>query len=61
MGDFDFRDIVRPDRRNKQGSSLNMSEGAMLIEIISDHDLAQVVHFPHKRTKHIGFDSRTIC
>ena len=27
-------------------SSLNMSEGAMLVELIGDHELEQVVHFP---------------
>ena len=41
-----FRDIVWPDKLNKQGSSLSMSEGAMLVELINDHELEQVVHFP---------------
>ena len=40
------RDIVWPDRLNKQGSSLSMSEGAILVELISDHELEQVVQFP---------------
>ena len=44
LGDFNFRDW--PDRLNKQGSSLSMSEGAMLEELISDHELEQVVQFP---------------
>ena len=46
LGDFNFRDIVWPDRLNKQGFSLSMSEGAKLVELISDHELEQVVHFP---------------
>ena len=46
LGDFNVRDIVCPDRLNKQGSSLSMSESALLVELISDHELEQVVHFP---------------
>ena len=46
LGDFNFRDIVWPDRLNKQGSSIRMSGGAKLVELISDHELQQVVHFP---------------
>ena len=46
LGDFNFRDIVWPDRLNKQGFSLSMSEGAKLVQLISDHELEQVVHFP---------------
>ena len=46
LGDFNFRDSVWPDRLNKQGFSLSMSEGAKLVELISDHELEQVVHFP---------------
>ena len=46
MGDFNFRDIVWPDRLNKLGFSLSVSEGAKLVELISDHELEQVVHFP---------------
>ena len=46
LGDFNFRDIVWPDRLNKQGFSLSMSEGAKLVELISDRELEQVVHFP---------------
>ena len=45
LGDFNFRDIVWPDRLNKLGSSLSMSECAMLVELISDHELEQVVQF----------------
>ena len=46
FGDFNFRDIVWLDRLNKQGFSLSMSEGAKLVELISDHELEHVVHFP---------------
>ena len=46
LGDVNFRDIVLPDRLNKQGFSMSMSEGAMLVELVSDHELEQVVHFP---------------
>ena len=46
FGDFNFRDIVWPDRLNKHGFSLSVSEGAKLVELISDHELEQVVHFP---------------
>ena len=45
LGDFNFRDIVWPDRLNKQGFSLSMSEGAKLEELFNDHELGQVVHF----------------
>ena len=33
LDDFNFRDIVWPDRLNKQGFSLSMSEGAKLVEL----------------------------
>ena len=46
LDDFNFRDIVWPNRLNKQGFSLSMSEGAKLVELMSDHELEQVVHFP---------------
>ncbi|MCG8069027.1 MAG: hypothetical protein JAY84_14305, partial [Candidatus Thiodiazotropha taylori] len=46
LGDFNFRDIVWPDRLNKSGSSLGKTEGQILIDIINDHGLEQLVHFP---------------
>ena len=46
LGDFNFRDIDWPDRLNKSGSALSQSEGQMLIDIMNDHDLEQLVHFP---------------
>ena len=45
-GGFIFGDIVWPDRLNKSGSSLSPSEGGKFIEIMTDHDLEQLVPFP---------------
>ena len=46
LGDFNFRDIVWPDRLNKSGSPLSQSEGETLTEIMNDFGLEQLVHFP---------------
>ena len=46
LGDFNFGDIVCPDRLNKSGSPLSPSEGKFLIEIMNDNGLEQLVHFP---------------
>ena len=46
LGDFNFKDIAWPDRLNKSGSMLCQSEGQMLIDIMNDHGLEQLVHFP---------------
>ena len=46
LGDFNFKDIAWPDRLNKPGSMLSQSEGQMLIDIMNDHGLGQLVHFP---------------
>ena len=46
QGDFNFGDIVWPDRLNKSGSPLSPSEGEILIEIMNDYGLEQLVHFP---------------
>ena len=46
LGDFNFGDIVLPDRLNKSGSPLSPSEGEILIEIMNDYGLEQLVHFP---------------
>ena len=46
LGDFNFGDIVWPDRPNKSGSPLSQSEGEILIEIMNDNGLEQLVHFP---------------
>ena len=46
LGDFNFCDIVWPDRLSKSGSPLSLSEGKEFIEILNDHHLEQLVHFP---------------
>ena len=46
LGDFNFKDIACPDRLNKSVSILSQSEGQMLIDIMNDHGLEQLVHFP---------------
>ena len=46
LGDFNFKDIAWPDRLNKSGSMLLQSEGQILIDIMNDHGLEQLVHFP---------------
>ena len=45
-GDFDFSDIVCPDRLNKSGPPLSPSEGEKFIEIMNDHRLEQLLNFP---------------
>ena len=46
LGDFIFKDIDWPDRLSKSGSTLSQSEGQILIDIMNDHGLEQMVHFP---------------
>ena len=46
LGDFNFKDIDWPDRLSKSGSTFSQSEGQILIDIMNDHGLEQVVHFP---------------
>ena len=46
LGDFNFRNIVWPDRLSKSGSSLSQTEGQILIDIMNDHGLEQLVNFP---------------
>ena len=36
LGDFNFRDIVWPDRLSKSGSSLSQTEGQILIDIMNE-------------------------
>ena len=45
LGDFNFGDIVWPDRLNKSGSPLSQSEGEILIEM-NDYGLEQLLHLP---------------
>ena len=46
LGDFNFKDIDWPDRLSKSGSTLSQSEGQILSDIMNDHCLEQMVHFP---------------
>ena len=46
LEEFNFRDVDWPDRLNKSGSALSQSEGQMLTDIMNDHGLEQLVHFP---------------
>ena len=46
LGDFNFKYIDWPDRLSKSGSTLSQSEGQILIDIMNDHGLEQMVHFP---------------
>ena len=46
LGDFNFKDIDWPDGLSKSGSTLSQSEGQILIDIMNDHGLEQMVHFP---------------
>ena len=46
LGDFNFKDISWPDRLNKSGLFLSQSEGQLLIDVMNDHGLEQLVHFP---------------
>ena len=49
LGDFNFKDIDWPDRFSKSGSTLSQSEGQILIDIMNDHGLEQMVHFPTRK------------
>ena len=46
LEDFNFKDIDWPDRLSKSGSTLSQSEGQILTDIMNDHGLEQMVHFP---------------
>ena len=46
LGDFNFKDIDWSDRLSKSGSTLSQWEGQILIDIMNDHGLEQMVHFP---------------
>ena len=46
LGDFNFKDIDWPDRLSKSGSTLSQSGGQILIDIMNDHGLEQMIHFP---------------
>ena len=57
LGGFNFRDIDWPDRLNELGSALSQSEGQMLIDIMNDHGLEQLVHFPTREKLHLFYYS----
>ena len=46
LGDLNFKDIAWPDRLSKSGSTLSLSEGQILNDIMNDHGLEQTVNFP---------------
>ena len=46
LGDFNFIEIVWPARLSKYGSMLSQSKGQMLLDIMDDHGLEQMIHFP---------------
>ena len=46
LGDFNFKDIDWPHRPSKSDSMLSQSEGQILTDIMNDHGLEQMVHFP---------------
>ena len=54
QGDFNFCDIVWPDRLSKSGSPLIPSEGEEFIEILNDHHLEELVHFPTREKNTLG-------
>ena len=51
LGDFNFKDINWQNRLSKSGSTLSHSEGQILIDIMNDHGLKQMVHFPTREKK----------
>ena len=53
LGDYNFSDIVWPDRLHKSCSPLSLSEGEKFIEILNDHHLEQLVHFPTRERNHL--------
>ena len=46
LGDFNFKDIDWPGRLSKSDSTLSQPEEQILIDIMNDHSLEQMVHFP---------------
>ena len=49
LGDFNFKDIDWSDSLSKSGSTLSQSAGQILIDIMNDHALEQMVHFPTRK------------
>ena len=51
LGDLNFRDIVWPGGLSKSGTMLSQSEGQLLLDMMDDHGLEQMIHFPaHDKT-----------
>ena len=46
LGDFNFREVVWPDRLSKSDTMLSQSEGQILLDKRNDHGLEQMVRFP---------------
>ena len=46
LGDFNYGDTNWPGRLNISCSTLSPSERGTFIEIMNDHDLEQLLHFP---------------
>ena len=46
LEDFNFKDIDWLDILSKSGSTLSQSEGQILVDIMNDHGLEQMIHFP---------------
>ena len=61
LGDFNFKDIAWPDRLNKSSSMLSQSEGQMLIDIMNDHGLEQLVHFPTREENTLDLILTSSC
>ena len=60
LGDFNFNDIDRPDRLSKSGSTLSQSEGQTFIDVMDDHGLEQMVHFPTREKNTLDLILTTI-
>ena len=46
LGDFNFRELIWPDRLSKSGTGLSQSEGQILLDIMNDLGLEQMVSVP---------------
>ena len=60
LGDFNFKDIGWPDRLSKSGSTLSQSEGQILTDIVNDHGLEQMVHFPTREKNSLDLTLTTL-
>ena len=60
LGDVNFKDIDWPDRLSKSGSMLSQSDGQILIDIMNDHGLEQMVHFPSREENTLDLSLTTL-